>query len=95
MNLTIPSNPLDRIIKKARVRDQKRFLLFWNRGLGDIALGLYAIVHRIRESIPNAEITFLTRPNLYDGFVLLGGVNIIVAPDLKRSNWAEIPKSSM
>ena len=32
-------------------------MLFWNRGLGDIALGLYAIVHRIRESIPDAKIT--------------------------------------
>ena len=55
-------NPLDRILEKAKQKNHKTFLIYWNRGLGDIALGLYAIVHRIRETIPDAEITFLTRP---------------------------------
>ncbi len=79
-------NPLDRLLKGAQKRNQKQILLFWNRGLGDIALGLFAIVHRIREFIPDAKITFLTRPNLRDGFLLLGGVEILVAPELKRSD---------
>lgn len=79
-------NPLDQILKKAQKHNQKNFLLFWNRGLGDIALGLFAIVYRIREYIPDANITFLTRPNLVDGFTLLGGVNVISIPGLKRGD---------
>src|SRR5690606_13529270 len=55
-----------------------------NRGLGDIALGLYAIVQRIRFWIPHAEIVFLVRKNLMDGFSLLDGVDAIAAPDWTR-----------
>ncbi|NGX37106.1 MAG: hypothetical protein K1000chlam2_00256 [Chlamydiae bacterium] len=83
-------NPLESLLKKAQKNNHKKFLLFWNRGLGDIVLGLYAIVHRIREVIPDAEITFLTRPNLHDGFILLGDVNIIVAENLKRGDKVDI-----
>lgn len=84
-------NPLDYALKKAQRKKKKKILLFWNRGLGDIALGLYAIVHRIREFIPDAEITFLTRPNLHDGFVLLGNVEILIAPKLKRGDEVDVP----
>jgi len=83
-------NPLDQMLKKAQKRGYKKILLFWNRGLGDIALGLFAIVHRIRNFIPDAEITFLTRPNLKDGFILLGGVKILVAPQLKRGDKVDV-----
>ncbi len=79
-------NPLDRLLAKAQKKQQKNILLFWHRGLGDIVLGLYAIVHKIREEIPGAKITFLTRPNLEDGFHLLGGVDILVVPSLKRGD---------
>lgn len=77
-------NPLDRMLKKARRKNQKSILLAWNRGLGDIPLGLYAIVHRIRHFIPDCTITFLTRENLEDGFKLLEKVNILVHPSWKR-----------
>lgn len=83
-------NPLDQLLKRAQKKKQKNILLFWNRGLGDIALGLFAIVHRIREFIPDAKITFLTRPNLRDGFLLLGGVEILVAPTLKRGDKVDV-----
>ncbi len=59
----------------------KKILIGWNRGLGDIALGLYAIVHRIREFIPDAEITFITRENLEYGFSMLENVKVI------KTNW--------
>ena len=59
-------------------------MLAWNRGLGDIALGLYAIVHRIKKMIPDARITFATRGDLLQGFSLLKGVNVIEIPDWKR-----------
>ena len=83
-------NPLDRLLKRAQAKKQRTILLFWNRGLGDIALGLYAIVHRIREYLPDAKITFLTRPNLADGFRLLGDVDILIAPKLKRGDTVEV-----
>jgi ADP-heptose:LPS heptosyltransferase len=83
-------NPLDQIIRKAKSRRHKTFLIFWNRGLGDIPLGLYAVVYRIRASIPKAKITFLTRQNLNDGFILMGSVEIIVAPDLKRGDQVNL-----
>ncbi|MBF8262815.1 MAG: hypothetical protein HW387_480 [Parachlamydiales bacterium] len=73
-------NRLDAICRMAERRSAKKILIAWNRGLGDIALGLYAIVHRIREWIPDAQITFLIRPNLQEGFTLLEGVQTIVAP---------------
>ncbi|MBS0615621.1 MAG: UTP--glucose-1-phosphate uridylyltransferase [Verrucomicrobia bacterium] len=77
-------NPLDRILKKAQKRGHKKILIPWNRGLGDIALGLFAIVHRIRTFIPDADITFVTRPDLEEGFTLLGGVNIKIDPSMQR-----------
>jgi UDP-N-acetylglucosamine/UDP-N-acetylgalactosamine diphosphorylase len=77
-------NPLDQLLKRAKAKGSRRFLIAWNRGLGDIALGLYAIVHRIREFIPEAEVTFLIRENLKEGFELFKGVKYIVAPSWKR-----------
>ena len=77
-------NPLDWILKKTAKKGEKKILLCWNRGLGDLALGLYAIIHRARELIPDAEITFLTRENLKDGFSMLEGVNVLVDPAWKR-----------
>ena len=86
-------NPLDRMLKKAVKRGAKNILLGWNRGLGDIALGLYAIVHRIREKIPDAEITFLIRENLRDGFSLFEGVSTLVAPSWKRGEKTDIKEA--
>lgn len=80
----IAPNPLDRLLKKAQQKQQKRFLIAWNRGLGDIALGLYAIVHRIREFIPDSAITFIARENLKEGFTLLEDVEVLTVPSWKR-----------
>ncbi len=77
-------NPLDRKLKKAALRGHKKILIPWNRGLGDIPLGLYAILERIRAFIPDAKITFMTRPDLADGFSLLENVEIVVCAEWKR-----------
>ncbi len=87
----IGPNPLDQQLKKAARQGCKTILIPWNRGLGDIALGLYAIVYRIREFIPHAEITFLTRPDLLDGFQLLQGVEVLAVPDWSRGKPAILP----
>lgn len=86
-------NPLDSLLRKCAKRGGKRILLGWNRGLGDIALGLFAIVHRIREMVPHAEITFLTRPNLQDGFSLLHGVEVLVDSNLQRGFKKNVRRS--
>ncbi len=77
-------NPFDFALRRVARRGGKKILLAWNRGLGDIALGLFAMVHRIREIIPDSEIVFLIRENLRDGFSLLEGVKTIIAPSWKR-----------
>jgi ADP-heptose:LPS heptosyltransferase len=77
-------NPLDRLLKRAEAQNCKTVLIPWNRGMGDIALGLYAIVYRIRSYIPEAQITFITRSDLEEPFQLLANVNVIVDPSMKR-----------
>lgn len=77
-------NPLDKILRRAVKRRQRHFLITWNRGLGDIALGLYALVYRIRQFVPEASITFLTRTDLYEGFSLLKDVQVFACPSWKR-----------
>lgn len=79
-------NRLDWMLKRLLRRGGKKVLLGWNRGLGDIPLGLYAVVERIREIVPDAEITFVTRHNLYDGFSMLAGVKAIIDPHWKRGD---------
>ncbi len=73
----VSSNPLDQILKKAKNENKKNILLTWNRGLGDIATGMYAIVFRIRQFIKDAKITFLVRDDLKDGFSLLEDIEVI------------------
>lgn len=80
-------NPFDIALRKAAAEGKKKFLVVWNRGLGDIPLGLYALTQRMRTFIPNAEITFLTRPDLREGFALLGNVETLVNPNIRR--WQE------
>lgn len=87
---TFLPNPFDWMVKRTARKGGKKILLCWNRGLGDIALGLYAMVQRIREHIPDAEITFLTRENLRDGFSLLEKIEVLVDPKLKRGEKVHI-----
>src|SRR4029078_3737266 len=78
-------NPFDQLLKKARRDEQKRFLICWNRGLGDIPLGLYALTQRIYAYIPDASITFAPRSDLEVGFKMLStGVSVVIDPDWKR-----------
>jgi hypothetical protein len=87
----IAPNPLDKRLKQAAQAGCKTVLIPWNRGLGDIALGLFAIVRRVREYIPDAQVTFLTRPDLKDGFQLLKGVDVIIAPEWSRGKPMTFP----
>jgi ADP-heptose:LPS heptosyltransferase len=86
-------NPFDHCLKRAQKKNQKRILLTWNRGLGDIPLGLYALVFRIRQFIPDAEITFFTRQDLKDGFLLLQDVRALIGPDWRRGSPFNLEKT--
>ncbi len=83
-------NPFDQKLKRCAKRGGKKILLGWNRGLGDIALGLYAMVERVREYIPDAEITFVTRENLKEGFSMLSGIKTIVDQSWQRGKNVQI-----
>lgn len=78
-------NPLDQLLKRCRKEDKNSFLIYWNRGLGDIPLGLYALCTQIRTWIPKARIVFLTRPDLSLGFTMLENVEVIVDKMMKRA----------
>ncbi len=80
----IRPNPLDRLLKKAKKDDKQRFLILWNRGLGDVPLGLYALIVRIRMYLPDAKISFLTRTDLKEVFEMLPSVDVIVSKTMKR-----------
>ena len=77
-------NEFERMLARAVKHHQTRFLIYWNRGLGDIALGLYALFETIRKTIPDAKITVVTRPELEQAFGLLNIAQVLVVPDLVR-----------
>jgi ADP-heptose:LPS heptosyltransferase len=76
----------DQLVRRIRRRHARRFLLFWNRGLGDIALGLHRVVAEIRQCVPDADITILTRAELADACVLIPIDHVLVDPDLRRGD---------
>ena len=86
-------NPFDKLLKKEASENKSRFLVVWNRGLGDIPLGLYALVHRIRSVIPHASITFLTRPDLVSVFEMLEDVHVLACSSWKRGNTFDVAES--
>jgi molybdopterin-guanine dinucleotide biosynthesis protein A len=84
-------NRLDWELKRAKKRGASSVLIGWNRGLGDLPLGLFAMVKRIQEELPLAKITFLTRDGLQKGFELLEGVEALVEPTWERGVPYQIP----
>jgi len=84
------SNSFDTLLKRMVKEEKSRFLLVWNRGLGDIPLGLCALVHRIRSYIPRASITFITRKDLADLFTMLEDVHVIVGETIVRGTPVDV-----
>ena len=71
-------------LRWAAFRGVKSVLIAWNRGLGDIPLGLYALIERLRAALPEAELTFLVREGLDEGMSMLPNVKILSVPFWKR-----------
>jgi UDP-N-acetylglucosamine/UDP-N-acetylgalactosamine diphosphorylase len=77
-------NPFDLRLKRAMKKKAKKVLITWNRGMGDVALGMYALVYRIQQFLPDAEVTFLVRADLKEAFSFLKGVRVFAAGGWKR-----------
>lgn len=86
-------NPLNRLLLQAKKEKKTKFLLCWNRGLGDIPLGIYPLIHKIRKEILDARITLLTRKDLSEGFSLLQGIEVLIDPKWARNQPFEIDPS--
>jgi hypothetical protein len=77
-------DPFERALKRVACLPTPRVLFYWNRGLGDIAMGLVPLFEKLRAANPRVRIEVLTRADLADGFALAGVDTIHVAPGLAR-----------
>ncbi len=80
----------DQLLRRIRRRDARRFLIFWNRGLGDIALGLFRVVEELRRHVPEAHVTIVSRADLADALTLLQIDDVLVDPALMRNDRREV-----
>ncbi len=76
--------PFDRALRLAQRRGTDEFVFGWNRGLGDVALGLVPLFARIRAALPHARIVVYTRADLEDAFLMAGVDHLVLVPDLER-----------
>ena len=86
-------NEFERAMRRAGNRDDPRVLLYWNRGLGDIALGLCALIERIRDQFPHAHIGVVTRSDLEHAFAMTKVDHVLVWPGLARGDAAGFDRS--
>lgn len=80
----VRGTPFDRALRAARRDGRHEFVFGWNRGLGDIALGLVPLFARIRAEIPGSRITLFTRAELAAPFQLTDVDVLHVVPALER-----------
>ena len=80
----------DRTLSTAVRSRRHRFVFGWNRGLGDIALGLVPLFLRIRAADPHARIEVVTRADLAQPFELAGVDAIHVVPELARGTAVDL-----
>lgn len=79
--------PVDRLLADARRKGARRLLVAWIRGLGDIPLRLCGFVQHLRERVPEASVSFITRSGLQEGFLLMPGVEeVLVVPEWRRED---------
>lgn len=76
--------PFDRALALALRTGQRDFVFGWNRGLGDIALGLVPLFARIRARVTGSRIVLVTRPDLADMAALAGVDDVVIVEGLMR-----------
>src|SRR4030095_3555432 len=75
---------LDRAVRRAAAGPRRDFLFFWNRGLGDIALGLVPAFARVRRDVPGARVIVVTRPELKEPVALNDADSVRTTAGLAR-----------
>ena len=76
--------PFDQALARAARTGRHEFVFGWNRGLGDIALGLSPLFTRIRARIAGSRIVLVTRPDLAQMAALAGVDDVVVVQGLPR-----------
>jgi ADP-heptose:LPS heptosyltransferase len=76
--------PYERALARGARAHASRIAFFWNRGLGDIALGLVPMFARAAERLPGVAIEVVTRADLAEPFRLTDARAIHVVPGLER-----------
>jgi hypothetical protein len=74
----------ERALARAAPDPRTDYLFFWNRGLGDIALGLVPLFARVRQRRPGARIVVVTREELRVAFEMTDAEEVHVLPGLER-----------
>lgn len=80
----VRGTPFDRALRGARRAQRNVFVFGWNRGLGDVALGLAPLFARIRAHVAGSRIIVYTRADLADAFALTGVDEVHVVTGLAR-----------
>jgi hypothetical protein len=80
----VRGNAFDRALRAARHRGAHDYVFCWNRGLGDIALGLAPLFARIRAQDADSRIIVFTRGDLVEMFALAGVDDLHVVAGLQR-----------
>lgn len=80
----VAGDPYERALAQGARERRERIVFFWNRGLGDIALGLVPMFARAAERLPGASIEVVTRADLEEPFRLTEARAIHVVPGLAR-----------
>lgn len=80
----LAGDPYERALAHAARERRERIVFYWNRGLGDIALGLSPMFARAAERLPGAAIEVITRADLEEPFRLTTAARIHVVPGLER-----------
>ena len=86
--------PFDRAVAHARRQGIAHFVFGWNRGLGDIALGLVPLFAQVRAAIPHARIDVFTREDLAQGMALTDCNAVHVIPELARGPAVDISRAA-
>src|SRR4029450_5312304 len=81
---SVAGTALDRAVRRAAAGPRRDFLFFWNRGLGDIALGLVPVFARVRRDVPGARISVVTRPELKEPSAPTGADAVVTIAGLAR-----------
>ena len=85
----VAGDPFERALARAARARVTRVVFFWNRGLGDIALGLVPRFARTAGRLPGAAVEVVTRAELEEPFRLTAATAIHVVPGLARADGAD------